>query len=206
MDLFTKHGIYTKEEITARAEIHIENYSTVITIEANTMVYMATNLYLPALSEFSGDLASTVATKAEIGIESPVEKELVRTLTDGIAAIHEAAIDLEANNAAAHASRTRRSSATRTATTSCRRWSTCAPASTRWRRSAAPSTGPCPPTTRCCSGCSRSAASPRFALVPKSPHLRVARTQMRLFWFRGRAYDRISAPKRAYGGILAPGR
>ena len=67
------------------------------------MVYMATNLYLPALSEFSGDLASTVATKAEIGIESPVEKELVRTLTDGIAAIHEAAIDLEANNAAAHA-------------------------------------------------------------------------------------------------------
>ena len=29
VDLFVKHGIYTKEEINARAEIHIENYSTV---------------------------------------------------------------------------------------------------------------------------------------------------------------------------------
>lgn len=28
VDLFVKHGIYTKEEINARAEIHIENYTT----------------------------------------------------------------------------------------------------------------------------------------------------------------------------------
>lgn len=34
VDLFVKHGIYTKEEINARAEIHIENYTTVLTIEA----------------------------------------------------------------------------------------------------------------------------------------------------------------------------
>ena len=33
VDLFVKHGIYTKEEINARAEIHIENYTTVLTIE-----------------------------------------------------------------------------------------------------------------------------------------------------------------------------
>ena len=37
VDLFVKHGIYTKEEINARAEIHIENYTTVLTIEARTM-------------------------------------------------------------------------------------------------------------------------------------------------------------------------
>ena len=67
------------------------------------MVYMARHLYLPALFDYSGDIASSVATKAEIGIESPVEKELVRTLTDGISAIHEATADLEANNSAAHA-------------------------------------------------------------------------------------------------------
>ena len=40
MDLFVKHGIYTKEEIEARAEIHIENYTTVLTIEAKTMADM----------------------------------------------------------------------------------------------------------------------------------------------------------------------
>ena len=40
VDLFVKHGIYTKEEINARAEIHIENYTTVLTIEARTMADM----------------------------------------------------------------------------------------------------------------------------------------------------------------------
>ena len=100
---YGKYHVLNEAEIHARYVSKAEQYAKLLNIEANTMVYMATNLYLPALSEFSGDLASTVATKAEIGIESPVEKELVRTLTDGIAAIHEAAIDLEANNAAAHA-------------------------------------------------------------------------------------------------------
>ncbi|MCR8907229.1 glutamine synthetase III [Thermophilibacter sp. ET337] len=100
---YGKYNVLNEAEIHARYVSKAEQYAKLLNIEANTMVYMATNLYLPALSEFSGDLASTVATKAEIGIESPVEKELVRTLTDGISAIHEAAIDLEANNAAAHA-------------------------------------------------------------------------------------------------------
>ena len=40
VDLFVKHGIYTQEEMAARAEIHFENYSRVISIEANTMVDM----------------------------------------------------------------------------------------------------------------------------------------------------------------------
>ncbi len=42
------------------------------------MVYMARHLYVPALSDYSGDLAASVATKAEIGIEAKVEKDLVR--------------------------------------------------------------------------------------------------------------------------------
>ena len=65
------------------------------------MVYMARHLYVPALSDYSGDLATSVATKAEIGIEAKVEKDLVRTLTEGIARIDVAASDLEAANAAA---------------------------------------------------------------------------------------------------------
>ena len=65
------------------------------------MVYMARHLYVPALSDYSGDLATSVATKAEIGIEAKVEKELVRTLTEGMAEIDAAACALEAANAAA---------------------------------------------------------------------------------------------------------
>ena len=40
VDLFVRRGIYTKEEINARAEIHMENYTTVLTIEARTMADM----------------------------------------------------------------------------------------------------------------------------------------------------------------------
>ena len=64
---------------------------------------MTRHLFLPALFTYSGDIATTVATKAEIGIDAMAEKELVRTLTDGINAITEAVSDLEANNAEAQA-------------------------------------------------------------------------------------------------------
>lgn len=98
---YAKYHVLNEAELHARYVSKAEQYAKLLNIEANTMVYMARHLYLPALFDYSGDIATSVATKAEIGIESPVEKELVRTLTDGISAIHEAAADLEANNSAA---------------------------------------------------------------------------------------------------------
>ena len=67
VDLFVKHGIYTKEEIEARAEIHIENDSTVICIEARTMTDMIRRQILPAVSAFAGDLCSRAGTKKDLG-------------------------------------------------------------------------------------------------------------------------------------------
>ena len=67
VELFVKHGIYTKEEIEARAEIHIENYSTVICIEARTMTDMIRRQILPAVSAFAGDLCSRAGTKKDLG-------------------------------------------------------------------------------------------------------------------------------------------
>ena len=56
MELFIKHGIYTKEEIHARYEIHVENYRNIITIEARTMVDMIRHNILPAVSKYAADL------------------------------------------------------------------------------------------------------------------------------------------------------
>ena len=154
---YGKYNVLNEAELHARYVSKAEQYAKLINIEANTMVYMARHLYLPALFDYSGDIASSVATKAEIGIESPVEKELVRTLTDGISAIHEATADLEANNAAAREVEDplEQCFAYRdNVLPSMAQWRTCASAWTPWRRSAARTTGPCPPTTRCSSGCS----------------------------------------------------
>ena len=55
--LFTKHGIFTKEEMGARREIHMENYCHVLSIEANTMADMIKRDILPAASAYAGELA-----------------------------------------------------------------------------------------------------------------------------------------------------
>ena len=98
---YEKYHVLDEAELHARYVSKAEQYAKLLNIEANTMVYMARHLYVPALSDYSGDLATSVATKAEIGIEAKVEKDLVRTLTEGIAQIDEAARALEAANASA---------------------------------------------------------------------------------------------------------
>ncbi|MDO4315862.1 MAG: glutamine synthetase III [Oscillospiraceae bacterium] len=89
VDLFVKHGIYTKEEINARAEIHIENYTTVISIEAHTMVDMIRHDILPAVSGYATDLCERAASKDALGVackyETTTAKE-VGKLTDALLA------------------------------------------------------------------------------------------------------------------------
>ena len=98
---YEKYRVLDSAEIHARYVSKAEQYAKLLNIEANTMVYMARSLYLPALSDYSGDLASSVATKAEIGIESPVEKGLVSMITEGITAVSASADELERVNAEA---------------------------------------------------------------------------------------------------------
>ena len=87
VELFVKHGIYTKEEIEARYEIHVENYSTVLTIEANTMVDMIKHDILPAVSGYATDLCERADSKAACGVACKFEKETaakVAQLTDDL--------------------------------------------------------------------------------------------------------------------------
>ncbi len=98
---YEKYHVLDEAEVHARYVSKADQYAKLLNIEANTMVYMARHLYVPALSDYSGDLATSVATKAEIGIEATVEKDLVRTITEGMAQIDEAARALEAANASA---------------------------------------------------------------------------------------------------------
>jgi glutamine synthetase len=99
---FARYGVLSESETRARYVAAAEQYAKLINIEANTMAYMTRHMYLPALFEYSGDIATTVATKAELGIAATAEKALVTTLTEGINKISAAVDDLEAKNKAAH--------------------------------------------------------------------------------------------------------
>ncbi len=87
MDLFIKHGIYTKEEILARYEIHIENYTTVIKIEANTMIDMIRHQILPAVSGYATDLCERADSKTACGVSCKYETTTaakIAKLTDSL--------------------------------------------------------------------------------------------------------------------------
>ena len=59
VQLFTRHGILTRDEMEARYEIHLENYCKVMTIEANTLLDMVNRRILPAVLGYADDLSKT---------------------------------------------------------------------------------------------------------------------------------------------------
>ncbi len=57
--LFTKHGIYTAEELHSRCEILLDNYCKVLHIEALTMLEMSKKDIIPAVSKYLKELSET---------------------------------------------------------------------------------------------------------------------------------------------------
>ena len=82
IELLTRQGVYTYEEIMARHDIHIEKYCKVIHIEAATLVDIVQHGIISAVSEYEGKLCSTIAAKfaAIPGATHHVETSLVNAL------------------------------------------------------------------------------------------------------------------------------
>ena len=66
IELFTKHSIFTSEEIHSRYDIWLENYSKTINIESNTMVEMVQKDLLPSVLSYVEEIASTASLKASV--------------------------------------------------------------------------------------------------------------------------------------------
>lgn len=82
IELMTKHGVYSKEEMLSRHEIHMEKYRKVVRIEAATMVDMVQHAILNAASEYESKLCETLLRKHEAAPELPchVEKSLANSI------------------------------------------------------------------------------------------------------------------------------
>ncbi len=63
IELLTRQGVYTKQEIFSRHEVHIEKYCKVVRIEAATLVDMVQHGILNAASEYEAALCSTISAK-----------------------------------------------------------------------------------------------------------------------------------------------
>ena len=66
IDLFIKHGVFSESEVHSRYEIKLENYVKVINIEAACMSDMARRLILPAVLEYTKEVAKEAELKKSV--------------------------------------------------------------------------------------------------------------------------------------------
>lgn len=83
VELFTSHKVYTEKEMYSRYEILLESYCKLISIEARTMVDMAKQEILPAVSEYSKLLADTALSKTAVckNLDCAYEKETLSEIS-----------------------------------------------------------------------------------------------------------------------------
>ena len=95
INLFTRFGIYTPQELEARAEIMYETYIKVIKIEANTMIHMAAKHYIPAVIHYTTRLAQSInavasaCPQAELSVQHKLLQEVSRYLADASTALEQ---------------------------------------------------------------------------------------------------------------------
>ena len=75
IELFTKHGIFTKEELFSRFEIWLENYYKTINIESNTLAEMIQKQVIPSVYTYVEKLADTAAAKKSVVADISVASE-----------------------------------------------------------------------------------------------------------------------------------
>ena len=81
IELFEKHGVFTRSEINSRIEIILENYTKTVHIEALTLIDMMTREVIPTISAYTDKLCQTLINKNRIGgVDGLVEKELIARL------------------------------------------------------------------------------------------------------------------------------
>lgn len=84
VELFTKHSVFTKEEIYSRYEILLENYVKTINIESKTLQEMLTKDFIPAVNGYAAEVAVNANEKKALieGLATTSEETLVKELTE----------------------------------------------------------------------------------------------------------------------------
>ena len=89
VELFTKHHVFTKEELTSRYEIKLENYVKTIGIEARTLAEIITKDFLPAVSTYAAEVSKNATAKKSFmaAADTASEEALVEKLSTAYTAL-----------------------------------------------------------------------------------------------------------------------
>ncbi len=77
VNIFEKYNVLSKDEIAARYEVYLGQYSKQINIEANAALDMVKSLYIPAVVQFTKELAEAIAKLEAVSASSEVQRDLL---------------------------------------------------------------------------------------------------------------------------------
>ncbi len=95
--LFGEHRVFNEAEMHARYEIMVENYNKVLHIESSTMLEMAKQDILPAVSTFARELALTLNAKNALAFttDCSYEKDTLEKVSELTGKLYTAVKELE---------------------------------------------------------------------------------------------------------------
>ena len=93
--MFEKFAVLSKAEMESRAEIYYENYAKQINIEAKTMLDMAKKQIVPAVMEYSADMAKGVNDLKAVGVDTSVQEGILKDIATELKAMTAAVAKLE---------------------------------------------------------------------------------------------------------------
>ncbi len=96
LSLFTRHNIYTPQELHARQAILFTNYEHLVSIEARTMLYMLNKQILPAVDGWQAELTSLALSKKQLSLTPSREVRLLEKVQTSLEAMESAMESLEA--------------------------------------------------------------------------------------------------------------
>lgn len=105
VEMFEKHGVFTKAELESRAEVLYETYSKTIHIDALTMIDMAKKQIIPACIKYQTSLADSInAIKAATpSLDTSVQENLMSDIASNVKEAFGALKELEDVTAKAEA-------------------------------------------------------------------------------------------------------
>ena len=77
VSIFEKYKVLSKDEIAARYEVYLGQYSKQINIEANAALDMVKSLYIPAVVQFTKELAESIEKLAAVNGPDEVQRDLL---------------------------------------------------------------------------------------------------------------------------------
>ncbi len=97
VDLLVKNGIFLREEVYSRMEIHLLDYSLHVNIEALTMVEIAHKNIIPAVIRYENSVLEALQRKKNLGfqVEDEAEYNLIEELSAYLSTFRRAVRQLE---------------------------------------------------------------------------------------------------------------